>query len=95
MLTDQEQRRYSRHLLLSTMGESAQIKLKNATVLIAGIAGLGNPAALYLAAAGVGKLILADGDNIELSNLQRQMIFTENDIDQNKAEQAKTDGSQN
>jgi sulfur carrier protein ThiS adenylyltransferase len=72
------------------MGESAQIKLKNATVLIAGIGGLGNPAALYLAAAGVGKLILADGDNIELSNLQRQIIFTENDIDLNKAEQART-----
>lgn len=88
MLTDKEQLRYSRHLMLDSMGMEGQLALKQSTALIIGLGGLGNPVAMYLAAAGVGKLILADGDKIELSNLQRQILYTEQSIGDNKAEQA-------
>lgn len=86
MLTNNEQLRYSRQLLLKEFSDLDQMKLKNATVLIVGIGGLGNPVSLYLASAGVGRLILADGDKIELSNLQRQVSFTQAQIGDNKAE---------
>lgn len=86
MLTDQEQHRYSRQLLLNGFGHEQQLMLKKATVLIVGAGGLGTPACLYLAASGVGKLIVADGDTVELSNLQRQVAYTLNDLKQNKAE---------
>ncbi|QBG36565.1 HesA/MoeB/ThiF family protein [Litorilituus sediminis] len=88
MLTTQEQLKYSRQVMLNKIGEQGQLALRNAKVLILGVGGLGNPASLYLAAAGVGTLYLADGDNIEVSNLPRQILFNEQDIDSNKADTA-------
>ena len=89
MLNTQDKQRYQRHLQLKDFGEDGQGKLKNATVLIVGIGGLGCPTAQYLVAAGVGELHLMDGDVVELSNLQRQPIFRESDIGVNKAIAAK------
>jgi sulfur carrier protein ThiS adenylyltransferase len=86
MLSNQEKLRFSRQTMLKNIGEQGQQALKNASVLIIGVGGLGNPASLYLNAAGVGNIYLADGDNIELSNLPRQILFTETDIGQNKAD---------
>ncbi len=88
VLTTQEQLKYSRQIMMGKIGEQGQIALRNAKVLIVGVGGLGNPVSLYLAAAGVGTLYLADGDNIELSNLPRQIQFDEQDINQNKADVA-------
>jgi len=88
MLSQQEQIKYSRQTLLKPIGESGQQALFNSSVAIVGVGGLGNPVALYLAAAGIGKIILIDGDNVETSNLPRQILFSEADVKQNKAEQA-------
>ncbi|WP_448214135.1 HesA/MoeB/ThiF family protein [Colwellia sp. MEBiC06753] len=88
MLSAQEHIRYGRQILLSQIGEQGQLALQNAKVLIVGIGGLGCPVSLYLASAGVGKLILCDGDTVEASNLQRQILFSPNDIGQNKAQVA-------
>ncbi|CRK85917.1 Sulfur carrier protein ThiS adenylyltransferase [Candidatus Providencia siddallii] len=85
MLTDQEFIRYSRQLLLVEFSNEGQEKLKNSNVLIVGLGGLGSPVSLYLAAAGVGNLLLADYDNLNLSNLQRQILYDTNDISQSKA----------
>lgn len=73
--TEEEIDRYARHLVLREVGGPGQQKLKAARVLIVGAGGLGSPAALYLAAAGVGKIVLADPDRVDLSNLQRQVIY--------------------
>jgi len=88
VLTTQEQLKYSRQIMMDKIGQKGQVALRNAKVLIVGVGGLGNPASLYLAAAGVGTLYLADGDTIELSNLPRQIQFSEQDINQNKADVA-------
>ena len=88
MLTQQEQIRYSRQIMLKKIGEQGQLALANAHVLVIGLGGLGNPVALYLAAAGVGKLTLVDGDIVDLSNLPRQILFSDQDKQQNKAESA-------
>lgn len=87
-LSQQELIRYSRHLVLDEFGIKNQIKLKNSRVLIVGAGGLGSPALLYLAAAGIGKIGIVDFDTVALSNLQRQVIFTVDDVGKNKAEAA-------
>lgn len=84
MLSDTETLRYSRHLLLEDVGESGQKSLKNGKVLIIGMGGLGSPAALYLAAAGVGTIVIADFDHLEVSNLQRQIGYNTADIGADK-----------
>ena len=84
--SSQEYLRYTRHIQLPSIGITGQTKLKNARVLIVGCGGLGAPVSLYLAAAGVGNLTLIDGDTVELSNLQRQITYSENDINKNKAQ---------
>ena len=86
--SDEEVERYARHLVLREIGGPGQQALKAARVLIVGAGGLGAPAALYLAAAGVGVLGLADPDIVSLSNLQRQVLFGVADLDQPKVEAA-------
>lgn len=86
--TDEEIERYARHLVLREVGGPGQQKLKAASVLIVGAGGLGAPAALYLAAAGVGTIIVADPDDVDLSNLQRQVLYTEDDVHRPKVEAA-------
>nr|WP_224772607.1 molybdopterin-synthase adenylyltransferase MoeB [Pelagicoccus enzymogenes] len=88
-LSSLELARYSRHILLEEIGVAGQQKLKNAKVLVIGAGGLGSPAALYLAAAGVGTIGLADFDKVELHNLQRQIIHGQSDVDRPKIESAK------
>lgn len=79
-MTPQQQERYKRHILLPEIGEAGQQRLLDSRVLIVGAGGLGSPVALYLAAAGVGHLGIADFDTVDLSNLQRQIIHTTHDI---------------
>lgn len=85
-MKDAQLLRYARHILLDEFGIEGQEKLLAAHVLIIGAGGLGSPAALYLASAGVGHIILADHDTIELSNLQRQILHTDDRVGQFKAE---------
>lgn len=86
--TSDELSRYARHLSLAGFGPVAQEKLKRARVLVIGAGGLGCPALLYLAAAGVGKIVIMDGDRVDVSNLQRQVLYTSDDAGQPKAEAA-------
>ncbi|HPS59226.1 MAG TPA: HesA/MoeB/ThiF family protein [Spirochaetota bacterium] len=88
MLTNDELERYSRHFLIEGWDQACQLKLKNSTVFIAGAGGLGSPVSLYLAAAGVGRLIICDMDKVELSNLNRQILYTVDDLNLSKAERA-------
>ncbi|MBX9724457.1 MAG: ThiF family adenylyltransferase, partial [Candidatus Obscuribacterales bacterium] len=83
-LSREELIRYSRHILLPEINVEGQTKLKNSRVLVAGAGGLGSPALMYLAAAGVGTLGIAEFDTIELSNLQRQVLFQTNQVGQSK-----------
>jgi molybdopterin/thiamine biosynthesis adenylyltransferase/rhodanese-related sulfurtransferase len=88
-LTNDEVRRYSRHLIIPDVGMEGQKRLKNAKVLVIGAGGLGSPALLYLAAAGVGTLGIAEFDEVDESNLQRQIIHGQSDIGKSKAISAK------
>ena len=87
-LSSAELLRYSRHLLIPGVGVEGQLRLKHASVLLVGCGGLGSPAALYLAAAGVGRLGLVDPDAVEVSNLQRQILHGESWIGQSKLDSA-------
>ena len=84
-MNDNQLLRYSRHILLPQIGYEGQEKLTKSHVLIVGAGGLGSPAALYLAASGVGKLTICDFDNVDLTNLQRQIIHTTQSVGTNKA----------
>ncbi len=88
-LTQQEARRYSRHLVVPNVGMAGQQRLKNARVLVVGAGGLGSPALMYLAAAGVGALGIVEFDVVDLSNLQRQVIHRHSDIGRSKAVSAR------
>ncbi|QEY27008.1 HesA/MoeB/ThiF family protein [Neisseria zalophi] len=85
-MDDRDLLRYSRHILLDDIGIEGQQKLLDATVLVVGCGGLGAAALPYLAAAGVGSLVIADDDTIDDTNLQRQITFTEADVGRSKAE---------
>jgi molybdopterin-synthase adenylyltransferase len=87
-MNDQQLLRYSRHILLNEIGIEGQQRLLAAKVLIIGLGGLGSPAALYLAASGVGQLTLCDHDTVELSNLQRQIIHRTSSVHQPKVASA-------
>lgn len=89
MLTNNELLRYNRHIMLPEFGLEGQEKLKHARVFVVGAGGLGSPVLLYLAAAGVGKIGIADDDNVDESNLQRQILYGSKDIDLPKALLAK------
>jgi adenylyltransferase/sulfurtransferase len=88
-LTVDEVRRYSRHLIIPDVGMTGQKRLKNAKVLVIGAGGLGSPALLYLAAAGVGTIGIAEFDEVDESNLQRQVIHGQSDVGKSKAQSAK------
>ena len=88
VLDADERHRYHRHLILPELGEEGQRRLKSARVLLVGAGGLGSPAALYLAAAGIGQLGVVDGDVVELSNLQRQILHGTSDVGRAKVASA-------
>jgi sulfur-carrier protein adenylyltransferase/sulfurtransferase len=88
-LSPEEIKRYSRHLIMPEMGMDGQRKLKQSSVLCIGAGGLGSPAAMYLAAAGIGRLGIVDFDVVDFSNLQRQLLHTTNDVGRTKLESAK------
>ncbi len=88
MLTPEERERYDRQLKIKEIGDDEQEKLKRAKVIIAGSGGLGSPAAIYLAAAGVGTIRIVDHDKVELSNLNRQILHWDKDIGRNKVDSA-------
>lgn len=85
-MNDAQLLRYSRHILLDEIGIEAQERLLDATALIIGAGGLGSPAAMYLAAAGLGRLLLADGDTVDATNLQRQILHRDDRIGLSKVE---------
>jgi len=84
-MNDEQLLRYSRHILLDEIGIEGQTKILGAHALVIGAGGLGSPAALYLASAGVGRITLADGDTVDLTNLQRQILHTQDRLGQLKA----------
>lgn len=86
--TQEELERYKRNILLAGIGKEGQLKLKNARVFVAGAGGLGSPILYYLAAAGVGNLGICDGDVLDTSNLQRQILHNTQDLGKNKADSA-------
>jgi len=88
MLDSDARERYSRHLLMPEVGEAGQLRLLESRVLLIGAGGLGSPAALYLAAAGVGTLGLVDHDRVDRSNLQRQILHTDDGVGKSKIESA-------
>src|SRR5216117_524247 len=88
-LDNDEIRRYSRHLILPEVGMAGQKKICSSSVLCIGAGGLGSPIAMYLAAAGIGKIGIVDFDTVDFSNLQRQIIHGTEDVGRSKAESAK------
>ena len=88
-LTDEQSERYSRNILLDQIGVAGQEKLLASKVLVVGLGGLGSPAVMYLAAAGVGTIGLLDGDEVDLTNLQRQLLHHTGDLGKRKAESAR------
>lgn len=88
MLTEEEKRRYNRHIILNEIGEEGQIALKEARILTVGAGGLGSPVLLYLAAAGVGNLGIMDDDTVSESNLQRQILYDTQNLGMYKTEVA-------
>ncbi len=88
-LTANELERYSRHLVIPEVGKAGQLKLKAASILVLGAGGLGSPISMYLAAAGVGRLGIVDFDELSYSNLQRQVLYSTNDVGHQKTELAK------
>lgn len=89
-MNDAQLLRYSRHILLPEIGTEGQQKLLAAHALIIGVGGLGSPAALFLAASGVGKITLCDNDNVDLTNLQRQIVHRSSSIGSSKVESARS-----
>ena len=89
MFTKGELKRYDRQIMIEDIGRKGQERLKNARVFIAGAGGLGSPIAIYLAAAGVGSIKIADHDRVELSNLNRQILHWEVDIGKRKIDSAR------
>ncbi|MHC4511362.1 MAG: HesA/MoeB/ThiF family protein [Planctomycetota bacterium] len=89
-LTDQQMERYSRHIILEQVGGAGQEKLLASRVLLVGAGGLGSPAGVYLAAAGVGTIGIIDGDKVDLSNLQRQIIHHTPDVGEDKVVSARS-----
>ncbi|MFT7372796.1 MAG: molybdopterin/thiamine biosynthesis adenylyltransferase, partial [Oleiphilaceae bacterium] len=87
-LNDDELLRYSRQIMLPNFDVAGQLALKNSRVLIIGLGGLGSPVSLYLAAAGVGCLILVDDDEVDISNLQRQIVHSEHNVGMSKVDSA-------
>src|SRR6185369_75849 len=88
-LTTEQIERYSRQIMVPDLGGKAQIRLRQARVLVVGVGGLGSPAAFYLAAAGIGTLGIIDPDRAELSNLNRQILHTTKDLGERKTDSAK------
>ncbi len=88
-LSIDEKSRYLRHILLDEIGEEGQLKLKRSSILCVGAGGLGSPALLYLAAAGVGRIGIIDPDQIDISNLQRQVLYTVDNVGKSKSKTAK------
>lgn len=88
VLSDAQQIRYSRHTMLAEVGEAGQLQLLDSSALLIGAGGLGSPAAMYLAAAGVGRIGIVDYDTVDVSNLQRQVLHGEKDVGRPKIESA-------
>lgn len=88
-MNEEQKIRYSRHILLKDLGYEGQDKIANSHVLVIGAGGLGSPATMYLASGGFGKLTLVDNDQVELTNLQRQILHSTDRIGKNKAESGK------
>src|SRR5436853_6386738 len=88
-MTKDEQLRYSRHMIMPEVGAAGQKRLNDARVLCIGAGGLGSPASLYLAAAGIGTLGLVDFDDVDLSNLQRQILHGTKDVGRKKLDSAR------
>ena len=89
-MNDEQLLRYSRHVLLNEIGVEGQERIRSATMLVVGAGGLGSPAAYYLASAGVARILLVDGDRVDLTNLQRQILHTTDRVGTPKAESGRT-----